>query len=338
MNANTYRRPASISSSQPYTSQSRLSPFAKEYEDYEFFQSEQELQCLRDSRNIYKHEIGRVRQLSVEEVTSLAQRIERSKAEQQKLNPNRTIIADGEYAKSQLIEANLRLVLSIARKYIGLGMDSMDLVQEGNIGLIHAVDKFDYRKGYKFSTYATWWIRRAMTHALAQQARMIRVPDYKRDDMRRLAQVRQHLQQKLEHNPSIEELAQEMSLSVRQVITLLIVSEETVSLDAPTINAENEPQPSYRDTLEDDIAYSPEQIVLTQMLEKHIQDMLSSLTAQEQRIIRLRYGLNGANEHSLKELGHKLGVTHEAVRQAETKALRKLAKLSQSRKIHDFLG
>ncbi len=168
---------------------------------------DQELHCLRDSKYLYKHEIGLVQQLSAEEVVSLAQRMERARLEQKKPKPNHWLIEDGENAKRQLIEANLRLVVSIAKKYIGLGMDLMDLVQEGNIGLIHAVDKFDYHMGYKFSTYATWWIRRAMSHALARQARTIRVPLYKKEEMKRLAQVRLRLQQDLEREPTAEELA-----------------------------------------------------------------------------------------------------------------------------------
>jgi RNA polymerase primary sigma factor len=297
---------------------------------------DQELHCLRDSKYLYKHEIGRVQQLSAEEVVGLAQRMERARLEQRKPKPNRYVIEDGENAKCQLIEANLRLVVSIARKYIGLGMDLMDLVQEGNIGLIHAVDKFDYRMGYKFSTYATWWIRRAMSHALARQARTIRVPLYKKEEMKRLMQVRQRLQQEMEREPTVEDIAQEMEMNVQQVIALLVASEDTISLDAP--NGSTEDEPSFSDTLEDDIAYSPEQVVISQMLETHIQDLLKNLTPDERKILRLRYGLEGIPEHSLKEVGKKLGVTHETIRQVENKALRKLVQPSRTRMLHDFLS
>ena len=297
---------------------------------------DQELHCLRDSKYLYKHEIGLVQQLSAEEVVSLAQRMECARLEQKKPKPNHWLIEDGENAKRQLIEANLRLVVSIAKKYIGLGMDLMDLVQEGNIGLIHAVDKFDYHMGYKFSTYATWWIRRAMSHALARQARTIRVPLYKKEEMKRLAQVRLRLQQDLEREPTAEELAQEMDINVQQVIALMVASEDTISLDAP--NGGTEEEPPFSDTLEDDNAYSPEQVVITQMLETHVQDLLKSLSPNERKILRLRYGLDGTPEHSLKEVGKKLGVTYEAIRQVENKALRKLVQPSRTRMLHDFLS
>ncbi len=299
-------------------------------------QMEQELQCLRDSKQIYKHEIGRVRQLSSDEVICLAQRLECGKEEREQARPDPRVLEDAEEAKRQLIEANLRLVVSIAKKYIGLGMDLMDLVQEGNIGLIHAIDKFDYTKGYKFSTYATWWIRRAMSHALAKQSRTIRVPLYKREEMKRLGQVRQRLQQDLERDPTTEDLAEEMSLNVRQVIALLIANEDTLSLDSPIGTSEDDPP--FRDTIEDDLSYAPEQVVITQMLETHIQELLKGLTPNERKIISLRYGLQGVREHSLKEVGRKLGVTHEAIRQSEAKALRKLAQPSRTRMLQEFLS
>lgn len=294
-----------------------------------------ELQCMRDSNQLYKQEIGRVRQLSAEEVVNLARRIERGLEERAKAKPCAALIADGDEAKRQMIEANLRLVVNIAKKYVGLGMDLMDLVQEGNIGLIHAVEKFDYHKGYKFSTYATWWIRRSISHALAKQARTIRVPLYKHEEMKRMSQVRQRLQQDLERDPSIEDIAKAMSISEQQALSLLANSEDTMSLDAPNGNLDDDS--SLRETLEDDVVYSPESVVITQMLEAHIQELLKGLTPNEQRIIRMRFGLGGTSEHSLKELGRKLGVTHEAVRQVEVRALRKLAQPCHNYMLSDFL-
>jgi RNA polymerase primary sigma factor len=298
-------------------------------------QLEQDMLYLRDCRQMYKQEIGRTRQLSSEEVVALARLLERAREEQQKAHPDARIIAQGEEAKRQLIESNLRLVVSIARKYVGLGMDLMDLVQEGNIGLIHAIEKFDYRRGYKFSTYATWWIRRAMSHALAKQAHTIRVPLYKREELKRLTQVRRRLQQDLERDPTTEDLAEELDISERQVVALLLASEETLSLDAPTGSPDEEIP--FKDTIEDDLTYSPEQVVIRQMLEAHIQEVLQSLSPNERKILCLRYGLQGAREHSLKEVGRKLGVTHEAIRQAEAKALRKLAEPCRKRMLEEFL-
>ena len=297
----------------------------------------QELYCLRDSKYFYKHEIGRVQPLSAEEVVCLAKSMERGRVEQKKVNPNPRLMEEAEEAKRQLIEANLRLVVSIAKRYVGLGMDIMDLVQEGNIGLIHAVDKFDYHMGYKFSTYATWWIRRAMSQALARQGHLIRVPLYKREEMKRLAQTRLRLQQQMGRDPMPDDLAAEMALSVPQVIALLMASEETVSLDTPSSGSDDESSVAFADLLEDDVIYSPEQVVITHMLESHVHDLLDSLTPHERRIIRMRYGLEGAREHSLKEVGKKFGVTHEAIRQVESKALRKLAQPCRARMLNEFL-
>jgi len=289
---------------------------------------------LCESKYIYKHEIGQVQQLTAEEVVSLARRIERGLAEEQQPRPDQRLVESGKEAKCMLIEANLRLVVSIARKYVGLGMDLMDLVQEGNIGLIHAVEKFDYRKGYRFSTYATWWIRRAISHALATQARTIRVPLYKKEEMKRLDQTQRRLQQALERDPTLEDLAQELDINVKQVMALMAASEGTISLD---IAAHPEDDSSIGSSLEDDAAYAPEQIVFNEMLTTHIHELLDTLNPNERKILRLRFGLDGCREHSLKEVGKQLGLTHETVRQAEVRALRKLVQPSEHKMLHEFL-
>jgi RNA polymerase primary sigma factor len=302
-----------------------------------------EVMNLDDSTRFYRYEIGLVDLLSAEEVTSLAQRIERGKVGKRQRNnsanqrPLREV-EDAAEAKRQLIEANLRLVLHVARKYKGFGVDLMDLVQEGNLGLMHAVEKFDYRKGYKFSTYATWWIRQYVTRALAEQASMIRVPLYKVEEMKRLGRVRRRLQQDstIMGEPTLEDLAQQMEISVQQVISLLSTNQETVSLDMPRNGGDEEV--SLSDMLEDDPCYSPERVVIRQTLHDHIHDLLDGLTLRERRVLQLRYGLNGGSEHSLTETGKKLGLSHEAVRQVEFRALRKLDHPCRSRMLQDFLG
>lgn len=293
-----------------------------------------------DFAKLYSDEIGRVELLSSEEVVSLAQRVERGRvaAEQRPKQPGQQqCIEDGERAKRRLIEANLRLVVHVARRYRGLGTDLMDLIQEGNLGLMHAVEKFDYRKGYKFSTYAIWWIRQAIARALTEQARMIRVPLHKMEKIKRLARVRQRLQQGLEAEPTLEDLAEHMELDVRQVIDLLTMTQETISLDRPRRVSEDELLP-LSDLLEDDPSYSPECVVITQTLEAQVRDLLANLTEREREVIQLRYGLDGSREHTLHEVGRKLGLSHETVRQVETRSLRKLDPLSRTRKLDDFLA
>jgi RNA polymerase primary sigma factor len=301
-----------------------------------------EAMSLDDSTRFYRYEIGQVDLLSTEEVTSLAQRIERGKVgKRQRSNATQRPlrdVEDADEARRQLIEANLRLVLHVARKYKGFGVDLMDLVQEGNLGLMHAVEKFDYRKGYKFSTYATWWIRQYITRALAEQASMIRVPLYKVEEMKRLGRARRRLQQEgiVIGEPTLEDLAHQMEVSVQQVISLLSTNQETVSLDMPRKSGDEEV--SLCDMLEDDPCYSPERVVISQTLQDHIHDLLDALTARERRVLQLRYGLNGGSEHSLTETGKKLGLSHEAVRQVEFRALRKLDHPCRTRMLQDFLG
>lgn len=292
----------------------------------------------RDTKYAYRNEVDHIQRLSHEEVVKLAQRIDRGREEQKETIPDLRLLDDASQARQQLIEANLRLVISIARKYIHLGLDIMDLVQEGNIGLMRAVEKFDYRKGYRFSTYAIWWIRRAIIQALTDQGRAIRVPRYKQEEVLRLWRIRQSLQQELERSPSLEDLSAEMALSPQHVAALLSLGGETISLDMQQAQTpDTTGDMLWREYLTDDVMNTPEQVVVTKVLETQVQDILSCLTPQEQRIIRLRYGLAGAKEHSLSEVGKKLGVTCETVRRLEAKALRKLVQPCQSRMLQDFL-
>ncbi len=292
-----------------------------------------------DSNRLYRDEIGQVDLLSNEEVISLAQCIERGRAAAQtpKQPMYAKLIEDGEQAKRKLIEANLRLVISVARKYRGLDLDIMDLIQEGNLGLIHAVEKFDYKKGYRFSTYAIWWIRQAITRALTEQGRMIRVPLHKMEKMKRLERVRQQMRDGQAAEPSLNDLAEEMELTQRQVIDLIVMmkSQEPLSLDIRRKVGDDDLPLS--DLLEDDQAHSPEQVVMTQTLEQQIRDLLESLTPRERQVIRYRYGLDGMRELTLHEVGRKLGLSHEAVRQVESRALRKLDPISRNRKLEEFL-
>jgi len=295
---------------------------------------------LNDASRMYRDEIGRVDLLSNEEVICLAQRIARGRAaaERPRQPGHQQLIEEGEKAKSKLIEANLRLVIYVARKYKGLDLDMMDLIQEGNLGLMHAVEKYDYTKGYRFSTYAIWWIRQAITRALTEQTRMIRVPLHKMEKMKQLARIQQRMWQGLEVEPTVEELAEQMDLSVQQIIDLLVItkSQEPLSLDIRRKVGDDDLPLS--DLLEDDQTNSPEQIVITQTLEAQIRDLLQSLTPRERQVIRYRYGLDGDREHTLHEVGRKLGLSHEAVRQVECRALRKLDPLSRDRKLEEFLA
>ena len=311
-------------------------------------EADPEALSLNDSSRFYRYEIGQVDLLSSDEVKKLAQRIEKARLvtgkrqrglqripkEPKEVEANR----EADEAKRLLVEANLRLVMHIARKYKGFGVDLMDLVQEGNIGLMHAVEKFDYRKGYRFSTYATWWIRQYVTRALVEQAHMIRVPLYKVEEIKRLGRIRRRIQQEhgLENEPTLEQLAQQMEVSVQQVISLLSTNQETVSLDMPRKGGDDEI--SLCDILEDDPIYSPERIVISETLKGHIHDLLDALSQRERRVLQLRYGLDGQGEHSLSETGKKLGLSHEAVRQVEFRALRKLDPPSRNKRLQDFLG
>ncbi len=293
-----------------------------------------------DPSRLYRDEVGHANLLTPEEVNRLAQCIEkgRAAAARPSLPGHRELIEAGNRAKQHLVEANLRLVIHVARRYKGFEMDLMDLIQEGNLGLMHAVDKYDYRKGYKFSTYAIWWIRQAITRALTEQVQMIRVPLYKMEMVKRLTKARQSLEQGLEKEPSLEDLASQMEIDVEQVTDLLLMiqAQDPLSLDIRRRVGEDEIPLS--DLLEDDQVNSPERIVIAQTLEVLIRELLNDLTSRERSVIRLRYGLDDGHEHTLNEVGRKLGLSHEAVRQIEYRALKKLDPLSRKRKLEEFLA
>ncbi len=293
-----------------------------------------------DSSRLYRDEVGHADLLTSEEVVHLAQCIERGRVAATRPGQpgQQELIEAGDQARNRLIEANLRLVIHVARRYRGLEMDLMDLIQEGNLGLMHAVEKYDYRKGFRFSTYAIWWIRQAISRALTEQAQMIRVPLYKMEKIKRLSKARQSLEQGLEKEPTLEELAERMEVSVEQVIELLTMlkAQDTLSLDLQKRIGEDEIPLS--DLLEDDQRNSPERIVVTQTLEVLVRELLNNLKPRERAVIGLRYGLEDGHEYSLSEVGRKLELSHEAVRQIECRALKKLDPLSRKRKLEEFLA
>ena len=289
---------------------------------------------LDDPVRMYLREIGRVPLLSAQEEVKLAQRMERGKAERHKQTPNRRIVDDGEEAQRRLTEANLRLVVSVAKKYIGRGMSLLDLIQEGNIGLIRAVEKFDYTKGYKFSTYATWWIRQAITRAIADQARTIRIPVHMVETINRLIRISRRLLQDLGREPTSEEIAMQMEISPEKVREIIKVSQEPVSLETP-IGEEDDSH--LGDFIEDHSALAPADAASHQLLKEQVEDVLDSLTERERKVLQLRFGLDDGRSRTLEEVGKEFHVTRERIRQIEAKALRKLRHPSRSRKLKDYL-
>ena len=273
---------------------------------------------LEDPVRMYLKEIGKVPLLSAEEETELAKRIE-----------------DGdEAAKQKLAEANLRLVVSIAKRYVGRGMLFLDLIQEGNLGLIKAVEKFDYRKGYKFSTYATWWIRQAITRAIADQARTIRIPVHMVETINKLIRVSRQLLQNLGREPSPEEIAEEMDVSVDRVREILKISKEPVSLETPIGEEEDSP---LGDFIQDDNMPVPSEAAAFTLLKEELDKVLETLTERERKVLRLRFGLDDGRARTLEEVGREFNVTRERIRQIEAKALRKLRHPSRYRKLKEFL-
>jgi RNA polymerase primary sigma factor len=273
---------------------------------------------INDPVRMYLKEIGRVDLLSGQDEINLAKRIEEGDEE----------------AKRRLAEANLRLVVSIAKRYVGRGMLFLDLIQEGNMGLIKAVEKFDYRKGYKFSTYATWWIRQAITRAIADQARTIRIPVHMVETINKLIRVQRQLLQDLGREPSPEEIGEEMDLPPEKVREILKIAQEPVSLETP-IGEEDDSH--LGDFIEDSEATSPAEHAAYEMLKEQLEDVLDTLTDREENVLRLRFGLDDGRTRTLEEVGKVFGVTRERIRQIEAKALRKLRHPSRSKRLKDFL-
>ncbi len=273
---------------------------------------------IDDPVRMYLREIGRVPLLSAAQEVSLAQRMENGDQE----------------ARRHLTEANLRLVVSVAKKYIGRGMSLLDLIQEGNIGLIRAVEKFDYRKGYKFSTYATWWIRQAITRAIADQARTIRIPVHMVETINRLIRTSRRLVQELGRDPTSDEIAREMGLPPEKVREIQKISQEPVSLETPIGEEEDS---HLGDFIEDQKALAPADAASHQLLKEQVEDVLDSLTQRERRVLQLRFGLDDGRSRTLEEVGREFGVTRERIRQIEAKALRKLRHPSRSKKLKDYL-
>ena len=274
---------------------------------------------IDDPVRMYLREIGRIPLLSYEEETKLAEKV----------------LEGDEDAKRQLAEANLRLVVSIAKKYVGRGMLFLDLIQEGNMGLIKAVEKFDYTKGFKFSTYATWWIRQSITRAIADQARTIRIPVHMVETINKLIRTSRHLLQQMGREPTPEELAKEMDMSVEKVAEIQKIAQDPVSLETP-IGEEDDSH--LGDFIQDDDTPAPQDVAAYTLLKEQLEDVMSTLTPREAKVLRLRFGLDDGKARTLEEVGKEFDVTRERIRQIEAKALRKLRHPSRSKKLKDYMG
>jgi RNA polymerase primary sigma factor len=272
-----------------------------------------------DSVRLYLREIGKIPLLKADEELALAQRV----------------VAGDKDAKDQMAEANMRLVVSIAKRYVGRGLDLLDLIQEGNTGLLRAVEKFDPDKGFKFSTYATWWIRQAITRAIADQARTIRIPVHMVETINKLLRTQRRLTQELNREPTNDEIAKEMEIDVEKVEHIMKIKQDISSLDASV--RDDEEDSVLGDFIEDEDTVSPEESATGQLLKEHVKDMLGALTEREQKILKLRFGLEDGKSHTLEEVGQEFNVTRERIRQIEAKALAKLRKHKDAKKLHDYI-
>lgn len=298
-----------------------------------------------DTIGLYLKEVGRVPLLTAEEEVELAQRIERGRLAREELakgnvSPRRRhdlqrLIEDGWAAREHLITANSRLVISVAKKYMGRGVPFLDLIQEGNIGLIRAAKKFDYRRGHKFSTYATWWIRQAVTRAIADQGRTIRVPVHMGDQINKLLRVQHQLTQRLGRDPSVEELAQALEVTPQKVENMIQVARRPLSLETPT---DDEEDSVLGDFIQDEEVPAPDETATYNLLREHLDTVLNTLPPREVRILQLRYGLLDGQAYTLEEVGRKMGVTRERVRQIEAQALSRLRHPAIRRKLREYLG
>ena len=298
-----------------------------------------------DTTSLYLKEMARVPLLTPQEELTLAKRLEAGQRASAKLSKGRRgpaaeeklreLARGGDLAREHLIRANTRLVVSVAKKYVGQGVPFLDLIQEGNLGLMRAVDKFDYKRGYKLSTYATWWIRQAITRALADQGRTIRLPVHMGDRLRKIYRTARELEQEWGRPPTPEEIADAMELDHRKVRWMLRVSPHPLSLEKPVGEEEDEELGSF---VEDEGTLEPAEATHQHLLHEGIEEVLSTLTPREARILRLRYGLQNGRSYTLEEVGRKFGLTRERIRQIESKALRRLRHPSRSRQLKDYMG
>lgn len=275
-----------------------------------------------DSVRMYLREIGKIPLLTSEQELELAHKIEKG----------------DQKAKDKMAEANMRLVVSIAKRYSGRGLDFLDLIQEGNTGLLRAVEKFDASKGFKFSTYATWWIRQAITRAIADQSRTIRIPVHMVETINKLLRTQRRMTQELNREPTIEELSKELEMEPEKVEYIIKIKQDITSLDAGIGRDSDEEETSLGELIEDEDSISPEESATSELLKEHVNEILGTLSDREQKIIRMRFGLDNGKSHTLEEVGAEFAVTRERIRQIEAKALNKLRKHKDAKKLHEYLN